>query len=211
MTRIHVFCEGQTEETFVKEVLGPYFQNLEIWVNPIILRTGPQGKGGVTSYGKVKWQIEKKCKEDPNSWVTTLIDYYALPTDFPSKDGTGFDKPQAAKLALEEDIGQPNFLANFLIHEFEGLLFSDTEKFSLWFDDHGVTTELAEIRAKYETPEQINDGRRTAPSKRILSVCSGYDKVIHGSLIAMDIGLDTIRAECPIFDSWIKSIEALHI
>lgn len=54
MTRVHVFCEGQTEEVFVREVLTPYFQRMQIWLNPIIIRTGPQGKGGVSSYGKIK-------------------------------------------------------------------------------------------------------------------------------------------------------------
>ncbi|MFZ5766273.1 MAG: DUF4276 family protein [Thermodesulfobacteriota bacterium] len=133
MTRIHVFCEGQTEDVFVREVLSPHFKRLGIWLNPIVIRTGPQGRGGAVAYGKIKWQVERKCKEDPSSWVTTLLDFYGLPKDFPS-----------------------------------------------------------------------------APSKRILAICSNYDKPLHGSLIALGIGLDVIRRECPLFDSWVRRLEGLQ-
>ena len=64
MTRVYVFCEGQTEEVFVREVLSPYFQRLDVWLNPIVVRTSRHGRGGVTSYGKIKWQVQKKCRED---------------------------------------------------------------------------------------------------------------------------------------------------
>ena len=60
MIRVHVFCEGQTEDVFVRELLQPHFDALGIWLNPIIIRTGTQGKGGASTYGKIKWQIEKK-------------------------------------------------------------------------------------------------------------------------------------------------------
>lgn len=82
MIRVHIFCEGQTEETFVRELLTSHFARLDIWINPIILRTSKIGKGGVSTYGKLKNQIEKKCKEDPHAWVTTLIDFYRFPSDF---------------------------------------------------------------------------------------------------------------------------------
>ncbi len=83
MIRVHIFCEGQTEETFVREVLSNHFEKLNIWLNPILLRTSKYGKGGISSYGKIKWQVQKKCKEDTSSWVTTLVDFYGLPQDFP--------------------------------------------------------------------------------------------------------------------------------
>ena len=79
MKRVHVFCEGQTEDVFVREVLAPHFAGLDIWLNPIIVRTGPQGKGGVVSYAKVKWQILKKCREDSAALVSNMFDFYGLP------------------------------------------------------------------------------------------------------------------------------------
>jgi len=211
MTRVHVFCEGQTEDVFVREVLGPYFRRMNIWLNPIIIRTGPQGKGGVTSYGKVKWQVENKCKEDNAAWVTTLLDFYGLPTDFPGMSSTGdsVTRAKAVENAFQANIDLHNFISNIVVHEFEGLLFSAPTAFGDWFDRAGVVEELLDIRNGFASPEHINDGRETAPSKRILDVCDTYDKVAHGSLIAMDIGLDTIRRECSMFDAWIKRLEGL--
>ena len=211
MIRVHVFCEGQTEELLIREILLPYFQRTRIDLNPIIIRTSPQGKGGVSSYGKIKWQIDKNCKEDPSAWVTTMLDFYGLPKDFPSQS-TGGDSTDRARMienAFQVDIGQKNFFANIIVHEFEGLLFSDPRAFGSWFDDREIVDSISQIKQKFETPEHIDDGQHSAPSKRILEICETYDKVLHGSLIALDIGLDSIRKECPRFDLWIKKIESL--
>lgn len=212
MIRVHIFCEGQTEDVFVREVLRPHFERLGIWLNPIIIRTGAQGKGGISSYGKIKWQVENKCKEDPSAWVTTLLDFYGLPKDFPGMTataGTSLDRAQVVISAIQADIVQRNFIAYLVVHEYEGLLFSAPDAFGGWFDAPGVVAALTEVRNEFDSPEHINDGVNTAPSKRILSVCNEYDKVIHGSLIALDIGLDRIRRECLLFDSWVKRLEAL--
>jgi len=103
MTRIHIFCEGLTEDVFVREVLRPHFDRLAVSLNPIILRTGAHGKGGVVTYGKVKWQVENKCKEDPDSWVTTLLDFYGLPKDFPGMNSAGnsIDRAKAVELSFQ--------------------------------------------------------------------------------------------------------------
>ncbi|EXJ09179.1 DUF4276 family protein [Nitrincola nitratireducens] len=213
MIRVHIFCEGQTEDTFVREVLRPHFDRLNIFVNPIILRTSKEGKGGVVSYGKVKHQVVQKCKQDSTAFVTTLIDYYALPADFPdfAKTADSIANVKAASAAIQADIGQANFIANLAAHEFEGLLFSAPEAFGEWFDDEDVVTELTKIRGQFATPEHINDGPQTVPSKRILKVCEDYDKVAHGSLIGLDIGLDAIRRECPLFNAWVEQLEALGV
>lgn len=212
MTRVHIFCEGQTEETFVGEVLGSHFEGLNIFIKPIVLGNGSQ-KGGISTYGKVKSQIERKCKEDRNSWITTMIDFYKLPTDFPKLvTPTGlssFEKAKLVQQSFQADIGQPNFIANLMIHEFEGLLFSKPEAFENWCDDPQVVINLKRIRCGFESPEHINEGYTTAPSKRILSIFRQYDKVLHGSLVALDIGLETIRRECPMFNSWIERLESL--
>lgn len=216
MIRVHVFCEGQTEELFLREILQPHFARKDIWLNPIVLRTGPCGKGGIVTYGKLKWQIEKKCKEDPAAWVTTLLDFYGLPADFP----TGFpgdtgkrdslSRAQDAQASFQQDISFRNFLAHLIVHEFEALLFNRPEASHGWFDEDGIVPALQSIRDRFDTPEHIDDGRETAPSKRIRSICRRYDKVLHGTLIALDIGLDAIRAECPKFDAWITRLERLN-
>lgn len=213
MIRVHMFCEGQTEDTFVREVLRPHFDRLNIFVNSIILRTSKERKGGVVSYGKVKHQVVQKCKQDSTAFVTTLIDYYALPADFPvfAKTADSIANVKAAIAAIQADIGQANFIANLAAHEFEGFLFSAPEAFGDWFDNEDAVAELTKIRGQFATPEHINDGPQTTPSKRILKVCEDYDKVAHGSLIGLDIGLDVIRRECPLFNSWVTQLEALGV
>ncbi len=37
------------------------------------------------------------------------------------------------------------------------------------------------------------------------------EKVLHGPLIALDVGLDTIRRECPIFHEWVNWLESLAV
>ncbi|HLO85357.1 MAG TPA: DUF4276 family protein [Nostocaceae cyanobacterium] len=64
-------------------------------------------------------------------------------------------------------------------------------------------------RELFSSPEHINEDPNTAPSKRILKCCPGYDKPLHGSLIAIDIGLDVIRQQCQHFDKWLNKLENL--
>ena len=53
MKRVNIFVEGQTEETFVREILYEHFQRLTIYLSPILIRTSKTGKGGVSTYGKI--------------------------------------------------------------------------------------------------------------------------------------------------------------
>jgi len=212
MIRVHVFCEGQTEETFVNEVLKDHFSTMEIWSTPIVIRTSKQSKGGAVSYGKIKRQIEQKCKEDQSAWITTLLDFYGLPSGFPGMQiphNNSLEKVQTIVSEFKRDIDQLNFIPNLVLHEFEGLLFSDPVAFSKYFNEAEIVEKLMAIRQQFDSPEQINDGQQTAPSKRILSLCDRYEKVLHGTLIALDIGLATMRRECPFFDGWIKTLENL--
>lgn len=57
------------------------------------------------------------------------------------------------------------------------------------------------------TPEEINDSSDTAPSKRLQILIPGYQKPLMGVLAALEIGLETIRRECPLFANWIKKLE----
>ena len=213
MMRIHVFCEGQTEESFVRQCLAPHFEELSCWLNPIVVRTGPHGKGGSSSYEKIRRQILQKCKEDPTAFVTTMLDVYGLPKDFPGRQTPPPPPLNRARFLMQcfqEDIFQPNFLANLTVHEFEALLFSKPEIFSNWFDAP-IAGELCAIRSRYPTPEDINQSPDTAPSKRILALCPTYQKKAYGTLIALDIGLATIRKNCPHFDSWLRQLEQIAL
>lgn len=215
MSRVYLLVEGQTEEAFVNELLTSHYARLGLYLVPIIVSTSPGYRGGVVRYAKVRPQIEKLCKQDAHAYVTTLFDLYALPGDFPGKSlstypasASGQHKARFLEAALGQDIAQKNFIPHLLVHEFEALLFAQIDAFAPWTDDDQVLEPLRAILSK-TLPEDINDSPHTAPSKRILAAMPDYQKTVHGPLIACDIGLDAIRAACPHFDRWLKSIEAL--
>jgi hypothetical protein len=72
-----------------------------------------------------------------------------------------------------------------------------------------------EIQSKFEeilkikSPEEINDSKETAPSKRIEKIVSNYAKITSGIPLAEDIGLKEIREKCLLFNDWIKWLESL--
>ena len=96
-------------------------------------------------------------------------------------------------------------------HEFEGLLFADVDGFrnvGLAIDE-ACLGRLRRVRQRFPTPEDINDDSTTAPSKRILALLPDYRKRLHGPLIAEDIGVATLRAECRRFGNWMDRLERL--
>ena len=144
-------------------------------------------------------------------FVTSLVDFYG----FAGKGGSSPDQLEARihdsvceKLTGAQDQGRINPYVQK--HEFEGLLFSNVEAFELSFDlPEESIRALRRVREAFATPEDINDNTATAPSKRIAGIISRYDKVVSGSVLAMDIGLDVIRDACPRFGNWLDRFESL--
>lgn len=97
------------------------------------------------------------------------------------------------------------------MHEFEALLFSECRTLSESLGAPSLEASLRRIREAFATPEDINDSPRTAPSKRLLDLMSEesqrYEKPTHGFIALDDIGLPTVRAECPHFDAWLRRLE----
>ena len=168
---------------------------------------------GVSRYAKIKRDLTTLCRHDPSAVITTMLDFYALPSDTPgmgeAAGATVYDKVCHVEERIREDIGAANLIPNLMLHEFEALLFSNPECFSYCNLPARTISQLCEIRAGAETPEHINNDPNTAPSKRILSLYPGYNKVLDGFNIAQDIGIDTMRKECKHFDLWLQKIEAL--
>lgn len=215
MSRVYLLVEGQTEEAFVGELLTPHYARIGLYLTPIVVSTSRGYKGGVVSYAKVRPQIVRLCRQDAGARVSTLFDLYALPTDFPGKAdaaypvaGSGTHKANYLEECLKQDINEPNFLPNLLVHEFEALLFTEPQKFAGWTDDADVVEALASA-VRGRSPEDINDGPQSAPSKRVLAAMPDYQKTFHGPLIACDIGLDAIRRACAHFNAWLEKLEGL--
>jgi len=211
MKYVYIYCEGQTEESFVNDVLYPYFSRMDIYVTPIIHKTKRTPtkafKGGVSRYAPIKDELIKLC-QDSNCIVTTMFDYYAMPDDTPSIDHQDIDiykRIDSIENAVNEDIGCKNLLFNLVLHEFEALLFSEPQAFEHIANDR-VVRQLQAIRNSAETPEHINNSAETAPSKRIQNVVNGYSKVRQGIIVAKYIGIDKMMSECKHFSAWINKI-----
>jgi hypothetical protein len=69
--------------------------------------------------------------------------------------------------------------------------------------------QLRAIRSDKANPELINDGPTTAPSKRIIALFPGYEKVTSGVRILRRIGLPTLCSTCPHFGEWIARLRSL--
>jgi hypothetical protein len=92
------------------------------------------------------------------------------------------------------------------LHEFEALLFTDHEVTAATIPAPEKAAELLSISGGL-APEDINENRETAPSKRLKNVFPGFRKTLHGPTATKRIGLTAIRARCPHFDSWITRLE----
>lgn len=100
------------------------------------------------------------------------------------------------------------FVPFVVMHEFEGLLFSDCAGFSRSIGMPELAGELSKIRGQFLNPEEINDSPDTAPSKRVQRIIPRYQKPLFGVLAALEIGLDAMRRECPHFNDWLTELEA---
>ncbi len=213
MKMIYILCEGQTEEAFINEVLGPYFANLMIFIKPIICTTkrttSKKYKGGVSDYNKVKNELTILCKQHKNEMITTMFDYYAMPSNTPNINCNEVDVYKRMELieeAINNDIGQPNCFFNFMLHEFEGMLFSSPDAF-IEITDEQTVEKIRKMRDEAISPEHINNSPETAPSKRLESLMPNYAKVKNGALISKNIGIDTLLKECKHFAEWVEKIK----
>jgi hypothetical protein len=211
--------EGPTEERFVKDVLAPYFWPKGIHLEPIVLVTkrvvsGPNFKGGLSTFGQYERDMRRLLQKPGGALVTTLIDYYGLPADFPGlstrpADGTPRQRVEHVEKAIHAHFKSRSDFAPFLaLHEFEAFLFSDTGEIAAALSDNSKLPQLEAIRSQFPTPEDINDDPQSAPSKRLEAIFPSYSKVLHGPTVAKRIGVDAVRSECPHFDLWLHKLES---
>lgn len=219
MTRVYIICEGQTEETFINEVLAPIFLRHEIYLLPrLIGKLGHQG--GNVKYQRVLRDI-KMFLLDQNAYCSTFFDFYGLDEKFPGKQeailagGNSASKQNIFHSKFMEQLAldiNPLLLQRFIpyvqMYEFEGLLFSSPDK--LANNLNMEVTPFYEICQQFTNPEDINNSQSTAPSKRIISLCPSYDKVIQGNIVALEIGLDQIMTSCQLFVAWVNKLKQLQ-
>lgn len=220
MARVNIVCEGPTESRFISDVLAPYFWNRGVFPTPILLGV-PGHKGGRVNYARVQKDVLLQLKQDTNVYCSTMFDLYGLELGFPGTPSPSNLVAARKAVHIENAILQDiisiipehrtvvRLIPYLQVHEYEGLLFSDTNAFAVSLGQANLAPQLAEIRNRFETPEDINDDPNNAPSKRVASVYRQYNKVIEGSLAAQRIGVDRMLAECPHFRNWIERLSTL--
>jgi hypothetical protein len=224
MRRLHVLAEGQTEEAFVNQVLAPHLAGHGVVADVRCVTTRRDRhrpdrvyRGGMRDFGKVQRDLDRWMAEDRGAAFTTMFDLYALPQDFPGYvDAARLKDPYARVRHLEQALaatfGEPRLIPYIQLHEFEALLFSDPEKFDWQYIEHGPQiARLAEVARQFDSPELIDDGAQTAPSKRIIAEIPEYafQKSTAGPLIAVHIGVEKMRERCPHFAEWLAALESL--
>ncbi len=219
MKRVCIICEGQTEETFVRDILAPNFYELNLSLSGQTVATSPGKKGGALNYARIKRDIERTLKQKDQPFVTTLIDLYKLETDFPSyKDIDNLPLPEKLRLLTSswyEDIinttkcDPKRFLPYIQAHEFEALLFSDIDGITCVNKSWGNATEkLTTIKNNAHSPEYINDKPETKPTAHLdrLLKSPSYRKLRHGSIAMKNVGLTAMERDCKFFAKWIENV-----
>lgn len=225
MVRLYLFAEGQTEQTFADNLIKPHLAQYQVYMhNPVLIahtrKKGRVHRGGGRNYQPMKDDIMRFLKQEKSSDVffTTMIDLYAIHPEFPGLAEAELvrNDPLARVELLEqrfkEDINDQRFIPYIQLHEYEAYLFSDPACFKYLSSDstQGIQA-LQTIASQYETPELINDGQQTAPSKRIIAQFPDYGraKSTFGPQLAEKIGLQVIQSTCPHFKEWLSKLESL--
>jgi hypothetical protein len=214
--RAYIIVEGQTEERFVKDILGPHLEQLSLYLKPIIVTTkvvkdGPNFKGGLCNFTKFQRDVRKLLHGSGGALVTTMVDYYALPVDFPGMDSKPMHLSPVERVTHLENalsdhfMPHQNFMPFVALHEFEAWLFTDAVTLPSVMSLPNANLEFKQIALL--APEDINDHPDTAPSKRLKRLYPNYRKTLHGPIALGLIGLPAIRARCPHFSQWLGQLE----
>jgi len=211
--------EGKTEQIFIEKVLAPYLALKNIFMTATqVSKTGQ--KGGDVKFSRTLKDIRNHLKQRPETIVCTFVDYYGI-KEWPGVDtlATNSSPAEIARIVnqashaavLKQCPGlqsESRYIPYFAVHEFEALLFSDSEVLA-----KKIGIDVAEINVvldKYGEPEAINNSPKTAPSKRLDNWCKGkFKKTTAGIAIAEELGISTIRSKCSVFNIWLNQLEAL--
>lgn len=211
--RVSVIVEGWTEYYFIQNVLCPYCIERGVYmVSRLIDKPGQ--RGGDVRFRRAKREIIAALKEKDEPIVSTFVDYYGI-KEWP---GTEVISPNAtpeqianilntrAKDIISEEYPElgKRYVPFLAVHEFEALLFSDSEVLARHLKIN--KEEIEAVLSECGSPECVNTGINTAPSKRLIKWNPYYTKTQNGHKIAQEIGIPTIRKACPLFNEWLNQI-----
>lgn len=202
MIRLAISVEGPTEEEFVNNLLADHLRTRGVESQPILLN------GNVT-IERLAADMARLIRSFDR--VTSLVDHYGFRDKSTATPGQLEQRiREAVDTRVNRSWNQTHVIPYVQQYEFEGLLFSSVNSFGKLIGASPDSMEaLQAIRSQFPTPEDINDNRDTAPSKRIKTIIPRYNKRVDGPLLAMETGLSVICDECPRFRGWMSRLEAL--
>lgn len=109
--RLYITTEGQSERKFADDVLRPHLAEFSIDVKTrVVLTNRKLGKrGGILDFENIHGDLQRLMQEDshPEARFTTMVDLYALPTEFPGwEDARRKMVPTERVAALEAAFGR---------------------------------------------------------------------------------------------------------
>jgi hypothetical protein len=226
MVRLYFYVEGQTEQGYVKRVLTPHLAAFGVQVMGAVLaasgrRHGHVSRGGGRRYEPMRRDLGNLLRQhkSADTRFTTMFDLYSLHRSFPGWDEAEklrhipLERVTALEKAFAADVSDPRFIPYIQLYEFETILLCEPGHFGLVYEDAGDgITALQAAVDRAQSPELVNDGPATAPSKRIIAQFPQYSgqKTTVGVELAECVGIDRTRRLCAHFDSWLKALESLN-
>ena len=212
MKRVVFIVEGDTEISFVQKRLIPYLYQ-KGFTNPmnaqkILTNRKLNKKGGNVNFDYLKNDIGRVAATG-DVLVTTLLDFFRLPTDFPNytTDSLRLDQIEEGMKQRVADMLEPScFLPYIKRHEIETLMYTSMDGFEFVVDEEEQLDAIRSIIEQYPNPEDIDGGPDTAPSKRLMNIFP-YAKTTDGEMILEVLEIDDIRSKCPRFHDWLTKLE----
>ena len=213
MRQVCILVEGQTEEAVVKTLLIDAAKARDIYLIPIIMRTSLTPAGASRGGGSWKHydrQLNDLLSQSHWDLVGLIIDYYGYPSGAPGfelPEAPGDQRQQQIVAALKEHYPDPRFHPLVVLHEIESLVLAAIRSGG----GRGLLSEKTIehlIRAIDDAggPEKINNGEKTSPSKRLLTLEPEYGKTSTGISILQEVGLAAVLDRCPVFAAWWRTL-----
>ena len=219
--KLNFLVEGQTEETFVNNVLRPHLntRSIRTSVRCVItsVKDGHPYRGGINNYDQPRRDMQRWMNDEPDddTRFTTMFDLYRLPTSFPGHSSAmvandAYDRVDRLERAMSMDMGDLRLIPHIQLHEFESMILADPEKLVYQFPDYGSKIKkIVDMANTFRYPELIDAD--DPPSKRIIREIPEYEymKASAGPIVVAHIGLMTLRRRCIHLNSWIDALESL--
>jgi len=223
LKRVLVLVEGPTEQAIFTQVFAPDLGAKGVSIYPRVV--GKVGHKGGNNFAIVHKDLKALLKQESDSIVTMLFDYYGLDESWPGHaDAKGKTKDSAFEIITQaiansiiQDMGTEfnptRFIPYIQFYEIESLLFAGPGEMAEVFEKPPLREKFEQIVNDCGGCENINDGYDTAPSKRIQQYFHSYKKGrsinAHAYRIAQHIGVERIRTACPLFNEWYSKLERL--